>query len=213
MLLAIDPGLATCGVALFDDDHRLVDADVFTSKPAEKPKTARGAWFAADLGRRAHELATWLRDLVDSLDGDGDRAIVESFGVGGRAGSAVVQLAVAAGTVRAILSEALPPARIAYCTPAEWREGLGFEPSRAPRGTLSREKARLKREDDARLYRLVRSLPDGDRVEAHVVDRGRRPSDAVHALDGFGIGRWFLGLSATRFYSAAFDATRPHAPR
>lgn len=208
MLLVLDPGLATCGAALFDDADELVDADVFTSSPGTKPKGARGAWFAADLGRRCHELATWVRDLADRLGdpfGD-DTAVLESFGAGGRAGSAVIQMAAAAGTIRCGLSEALPPGAIEYVTPEEWRTFLGWRPSPRPRKAPRAELNAIKRDDDARLYAMIRELRGADDLERLVLAHGRRRGDLVHAWDALGIGRCVLARRALNASPAALDA-------
>lgn len=214
MILAIDPGLATCGVALFDDDHRLVDADVFTSKPERKPRGHVGAWRSRDLGRRAHEMASWLRDWTDYLGGDvTDTAIVEGFGLGQQANH-LIAMSVAAGVVRAILSEALPPDQIVYVSPNDWRDGIGWsEPKRPPRIKLpakatkaqrgeakqrERERAAHKRNADRGLYEFLSTMTDGNLVAGHVRGHGRRGSDVVHALDAFGIGWWWLTTQACK---------------
>lgn len=204
-LLAIDPGLASCGAAIFDPGNDLVDADVFTSKPRKKPSGFRGAWAATDLGRRAGELATWMRDLLDrcELIGGGLGHVVIESNVGGRSATAVYQMAMAAGVIRCAVSEALPPDRILYTTAETWREALGFTPTKRPRGATKAERNRIKREDDERLYDLLERLPDGNRVRELVAAHGGRDSQSAHPLDAFGIGRWLLSASGADRFSVA----------
>lgn len=224
MILVLDPGLASCGASLFDTAGELVGADVFTSSPGKKPKGARGAWFAADLGRRAHDLSSWLRDWTDRLDGIDDLVVIESFGAGGAAGSAVIQMAIAAGAIRAVVSEAVAPQAVEYVTPDEWRAFLGWRPAPRPKRPVTKgitkaakaaalkahraEVAALKRDDDARLYALLRELRGGDELEPLVLAHGRRRSDTVHAWDAFGIGRAVIARRARAAHedSAARDA-------
>lgn len=200
-ILAIDPGLAHVGACLFADDGSIIDADVFTSTPEKRPSKFVGAWYAQDLGRRGTKLASWLRDLVDQLDGPHDTVVIEGVVLSGSNVGGIAPKCYAAGVVDAIVSEAVPSP--SYVTVAWWRSSLGFEPADRPpipnvRG-LSKAKqtaalkpwrtecARIKREDDRRLYAMLTEISAGvvaELVKAH----GRRGSDAVHALDAFGIG-------------------------
>lgn len=219
-LLALDPGIATCGAAIFDDESDLVDADVFTSSPRSKPRGFRGAWAAADLGRRAGELATWMRDVLDRCEeiGGGLSHVVLEANAGGRGAHAVYQMALAAGVIRCAISEAVGPDRITYVTAQAWRDGLGYKGSPRPRppktkGKLVDKKAALKAHrldtaaikhaDDVRLYALIESLPGGDRVRELVAGHGGRNSQCVHAWDSFGIGRWLLSASGAERFSVA----------
>lgn len=193
MLLAIDPGLAHVGAALFASDGSLLDADVFTSKPEKRPSSVVGAWYAKDLGRRGTALSTWLCDLMDDredINESVDAIVVEGFVLSGENSGGIASRAYGYGVVDAVVSEAVASA--VYVTPNQWRAALGFTATKAPKGTSDAKRRAYKRDDDARLYGLLASLPDGDRVVEMVRGHGRRGSDVVHALDAFGIGRAWL---------------------
>lgn len=223
-LLALDPGLATCGAAIFDDAGDLVDADAFTSELRSKPRGFRGAWSATDLGRRAGELATWLRDVLDRCDELSRRSpapshVVIEANTDARGANALYQMAMAAGVIRCAVSEAVPPEAVSYVIVKTWRDELGWRPVPRPskpslRGLAGAEKAaalkahnrevaRCKRDDDVALYALLEDLADGDRVRELVALHRSARSLAVHALDAFGIGRWWLKTRSAAGLSAA----------
>jgi len=215
VIIVLDPGLATCGAAVFAGDD-LVHADVFTSKPGKKPKDARGAWSSTDRSRRIHDLATWLDQIALLATRGGavgiDAVVLEGLG-SAQSADAVAQMAAAAGCIATWARfHHVHGDRLFHCTPVEWRHGLGWSASPKPKapstkGLHGADKAAalkqhraavaaVKREDDERLYAMLAALPDGDRVAHLVAAQGRRPSDTVHGHDAFGIGRWFLRCRA-----------------
>lgn len=217
MILALDPGLAHVGAALFANDGLLLDADVFTSKPVKRPGKAVGAWYAKDLGRRGTSLATWLRDLLDDREDANesvDTVVIEGVRMGGAMHANSGQTHYGAGVVDSVCSEAVASA--AYVTPEWWRSTLGFEPAARPKapdtqGIKGRRReallkpwraecASIKREDDKRLYALLTSLSDAQAgsVAEYVERHGRRGSDVVHALDAFGIGVAWMRAATSR---------------
>lgn len=201
MLLALDPGLASCGAAVFTDAGRLVDADVFTSKPGRKPKGTAGAWAAHDHTRRVLELLAWLDVLNRHTRVDGPHLRVALEGIGSaRGANALAQMGIAAGAIVA-WSSLRGAVEISHTTPSEWRAELGCPGTRAKPGLSKSERAALKRDDDERLYAMLAGLPGGDQVEQFVVGHGRALGRAVHALDSFGIGQWFLQRRAAAIHA------------
>jgi Holliday junction resolvasome RuvABC endonuclease subunit len=64
-IIGIDPGLATCGLAVVDltpTGYRLLRLDVFASKPSPKKQSVLAA---SDTLRRARELADWLSPWIN----------------------------------------------------------------------------------------------------------------------------------------------------
>lgn len=174
IVYAFDPGLASCGFAALDGDARLLDCDVFTSKPDKKRK--------GDTQSRLVEMLKWAQLCVDEradhYSGDTEIAVVEWPVVGGRKGPsdmgrsliAGAQIFAAAGALAGMLRSQV--VEMYTPVPVSWRCAL--------LGGLTNSEA---------AHRHIAGLYD---VSPYV-----RKSKAPHALDAVGLALYGLQFYAT----------------
>jgi hypothetical protein len=193
VLVTIDTGLATCGVAVFDDAGQLVDADVFTSAPRPRPNDFSGAWEGIDCARRGRGLASWLMELRKRWRQAGRtvRIMAEAVVTARQAHTLALQMC----STGVVVMFGLTWGHVEWSTPLEWRAKLGWFPSDT-RGMSKRQKTITKKRDDDHLYAMLAKLRDAERLVQLVLAHGRKPGDVVHAWDAFGLGRATLGILA-----------------
>lgn len=192
MLITIDTGLATCGIAAFDwpGSGELLDADVFTSSAQKRPNDFSGAWEALDTARRGRELSRWLTEFRQRYRKP--HVIVAEAVVTARQARSLALQQHASGAVNML---SVFWGRLEWETPLGWRAKLGWFPTNT-RGMSKRERGRAKKADDERLYRMLRTLRNADRLERLVLTHGRKRGQVVHAWDAYGLGRSITGVTA-----------------
>ena len=115
-IVAIDPGMASCGLALLEHPRRLLDFDAVTTMPNRTDgKTDKTN---ADAIRRARKVTDAVLDFIDAA-GDVDAVVIEEFvdmkTAKGRAGLWTTPMAI--GYMVAEIQAAFPELPIIWSSP------------------------------------------------------------------------------------------------